>query len=462
MVSGRIVSASGIRGVVGPALNAEVAARYAAAFATELRDRPEGHVIVGRDSRVSGPVLAAAVAAGLRGAGRTVVDLGIVTTPTGLLAVQDDDEAVGGVLVTASHNPAEWNGLKLAAADGTFVAPERGREVQSIAESGVRWAAADRQGDLREREGAAARHVDRVLALPLLVADRVRDRGFHVALDTVRGAAGPIMARLLERLGCRVEGLDLETDGRFPRDPEPRPENLGRLGERVRETGAELGIAVDPDGDRLALVDAGGRPVGEDLTLALAARYVLARRKGVVVTNLSTSRVVEDVVRAAGGEVALAPVGEAHVARRMREVDAVVGGEGNGGVMLPDLHLTRDAPVAAALVLGALAEAPGTLRDLVDGLPSYRIVKRRIERPDRELGPVYERLSAEAGAGSVADRQDGLRLDWPEERRWVHVRPSGTEPIVRVIAEAPDREGAEELARWAVSRVRDSTSDAES
>ena len=453
MDPGRIVSASGIRGVVGEALNAEVAARYGAAFATHLRVAPPGHVLVGRDSRISGPVLSAAVAAGVRAAGRAVVDVGIVPTPTGLLAVEEDEEAVGGILVTASHNPAEWNGLKLAAADGTFVTPEHGREVQEIFEAGPTWAPADALGARREREGAAARHVERILALPILDAAALRERGFHVALDTVRGAAGPVMTRLLERLGCRVEGVDLATDGRFPRDPEPRPENLGRLGERVRETGAELGIAVDPDGDRLALVDGSGRPVGEDLTLALAVRYVLRQRPGTVVTNLSTSRVVGDVAARAGGAVALAPVGEAHVASRMRELDAVVGGEGNGGVMLPDLHLTRDAPVAAALVLGALAEASASLEELVAELPGYRIVKRRVERPHRDLEEIYQELAAEAEGEPDRDRQDGLRLDWPRERRWVHVRPSGTEPVVRVIAEAPDEAGARALARWALQRV---------
>lgn len=454
MDSERIVSASGIRGVVGPALNAEVAARYAAAFAAVLRrEGAEGTVLVGRDSRTSGPVLQAAVASGLRGGGREVAELGIVATPTGLLAVQDDPEAAAGVLVTASHNPAEWNGLKLAAGDGTFVAPETGREVQRVFEEGPEWAGASDQGALREREGSVDHHVDRILGLSLLDAERIRRRGFHLALDAVRGAGGPVLSRLLGRLGCTVEGLDLEPDGRFPRDPEPRPENLSRLGERVRESGAEFGIAVDPDGDRMALVDGRGRPIGEDLTLALAARYVLARRPGAVVANLSTSRVVADVVREAGGEFAMAPVGEAHVARRMRETGAVVGGEGNGGVMLADLHLTRDAPVAACLVLGALAGTETGLTELVEGLPEYHIVKRKIPRPGGDLEAVYDALAGAAGGGARQDRQDGLRLDWEEERRWVHVRPSGTEPVVRIIAEAPDREGAEETAAWALDRV---------
>lgn len=451
-----IVSSSGIRGVVGRSLDPVVVLRFAAAYGTLVaRDRSpaDGHLLLGRDSRVSGPVLSDAVAAGLRAVGWSVRDAGVVATPTGLLAVQDDPDARGGVLVTASHNPPEWNGLKLATSDGEFVSPEQGREVERILEEGPAWSSWDEQGGRSGAPGAVEHHVERILDLELVARDAVARAGPGVAVDAVRGAGGPVMTRLLEDLGCRVEGLDLEPDGRFPRDPEPRPENLGGLGERVRATGADLGFAVDPDGDRLALVDGRGRPAGEDLTLALAARYVLRHRPGPVVTNLSTSRVVRDVVEAAGCELHLAPVGEANVAARMREVGAVVGGEGNGGVMFPDLHLTRDAPLASALVLSGLAEEGVSLEEAVEALPSYHIAKSRAPRRDTEMETVYGAMQEAAGASAAADRQDGLRLDWASERRWVHVRPSGTEPIVRIIAEAPEADEADRLVSWARERL---------
>lgn len=461
MAEALIVSASGIRGVVGSGMDPAVAARYGAAFGRVLREEgdpgPADRVLVGRDSRTSGPLLVDAVAAGLRAAGWSVGDLGMVTTPTGLLAVQDDDASRGGVLVTASHNPAPWNGLKLAGPDGTFVSPDRGRRVQEAFEAGPTWSGWDALGGRTAAPGATGRHVDRILGLELIDRDRIEAADLHVAVDAVRGAAGPILRELLERLGCRVEGVDLEPDGRFPREPEPRPENLGRLGEAVRASGADLGMAADPDGDRLALADGSGDPLGEDLTLALAVRYVLARRPGPVVTNLSTSRVVADVADAAGAEVHRTPVGEAHVAERMRAVDAVVGGEGNGGVMVPDLHLTRDAPLAAALVLGTAAAEDRTLAGLAASLPTYRIARRRAPRPEASLEPVYRALARDAPGRPETDRQDGLRLDWPDRRSWVHVRPSGTEPIVRVIAEAPGEDEAGELADWALEALRSAT-----
>jgi phosphomannomutase len=298
-------------------------------------------------------------------------------------------------------------------------------------------------------DGAAIdRHVEAVLALPFIDVDLIRARKFRIALDCCRGAGAVIMPQLLDRLGCTVSSINLEPDGRFPRPPEPIPENLGELERLVRESRADLGLAVDPDVDRLALVAEDGKAIGEDYTLALAAKLVLRHRTGPVVINLSTSRVVDDVAIAAGATVIRAPVGEVNVALRMRKENAAIGGEGNGGVILPELHLGRDAPLGVAIVLQLLAEERRTLSAIVADHPRYTIVKDKLERPDASLTTVYEALRG-AFPDATADTQDGLRLAWSD--RWVHVRPSGTEPIVRVIAEAPTAAEAKDLV--ARSRV---------
>jgi len=430
----------------------EVAARYGAAFGQHLRaGRPDdgAYVIVGRDSRTSGELLSAAAAAGLRAAGIDVRDAGLAPTPTLLLAVRDDPRAIGGLVLTASHNPIEWNGLKLAAASGGFVRPEDGLAVQRLFEAGpelARWGELGRGGTL---EGVTGRHIERVLALPILDVSAIRNRAPIVALDCVHGAGGVVVPELLRRLGCRVVGLGLDADGLFPRDPEPVPVNLGDLSKIVRESGAEIGMAVDPDGDRLALVDGAGTPVGEDWTLALAAEYVLGHRTGPLVTNLSSSRSIQEVAENAGVSFYRAPVGEARVASRMIEVGAAVGGEGNGGVMLPDLNLTRDAAVAAALVLSLLAERNATLESILEGRTRYHMVKRKVQRAGRDSEALYEGLRAAVPDGATENTEDGLRMDWSASREWLHVRPSGTEPVLRVIAEATTRERAEALAEAA-------------
>jgi len=294
------------------------------------------------------------------------------------------------------------------------------------------------RGGLVSDAAAIERHLEGVLGLELVDVAAIRQRGFTVALDCVRGAGGTIMPRLLEQLGCKMVGMDLETDGKFPRAPEPIPENLSGLGNLVRDSGADLGIAVDPDVDRLAVLDETGTPIGEDYTLAFGVRAVLARRTGSVVTNLSTSLVVEDAAREHGATVQRAPVGEANVADMMKRTGAVVGGEGNGGVMLPDLHLGRDAPVAASLVLGLLVQTGKTVRELVASAPRYSIVKSKVDRGG-SLDRIYLALEQRFPDASF-DKQDGLRLAWTDS--WLHVRPSGTEPIVRMIAEAPTDEAA--------------------
>ncbi len=358
---GLMVSVSGVRGRVGQGLTPEVVARFAAAFGAwaTARHAAQGGartVVVGRDSRVSGPLFQRVVVSALESVGARVIDLGMTTTPTCQLAVEHH-HAAGGLMISASHNPIEWNALKMVGSTGLFLDASEGAEMRAGMEQGTRYATWDQLGSVVADEEAARRHVEQVLALPYVDVARIRARGFKVALDACRGAGAVVMPYLLERLGCVVTAVNMEPDGRFPRPPEPVAENLGELEALTRAAGADVGFAVDPDVDRLALVDETGRAIGEDYTLALAARLVLAHKSGVVVTNLSTSRVVDDVAEAAGSRVIRAPVGEVNVAVRMREEGAVVGGEGNGGVILPELHLGRDAPLGAALVLQLLAEA---------------------------------------------------------------------------------------------------------
>jgi len=438
-----MVGVSGVRGIVGKDLTEDVVTRYATAFGLWARER-KPLVVVGRDARKSGPAFETAVVAGLASVGCDVVKVGLAPTPTIQLAVEHH-RAGGGIAITASHNPIEWNALKFIGPDGVFLDGADGTRVQKLAVEGVEGRG--RAGKVETDDGAVARHLDRVLRLPGLAVAEIRAKEVRVALDAVRGAGGPIMRALLERLGCEVAGIHLETDGEFPRAPEPVPENLGELAGLVRRSGADLGFAVDPDGDRLAIVDERGEPIGEDYTLAFAVRAVLGGEHGtgngnrVVVCNLSTSLVVEDAARECGAEVVRTPVGEAHVARAILRLAAVIGGEGNGGVIYPALHVGRDAPVAAALALEWLARTGRPVSALVAAAPRYTIVKAKLPRGPA-LEPVYAALRRRY-ADATADAQDGLRLAWGD--RWLHVRPSNTEPIIRLIAEAPTRAEAERL-----------------
>jgi phosphomannomutase len=452
ITDGLMVSVSGVRGRVGEALTPEIVAGFAAGFgawAAAAAGAAAGtpRIVVGRDSRVSGPMFHRAAIAGLQSVGCDVIDVGIAPTPTIQLAVEWH-HAAGGLAITASHNPIEWNALKFIAPSGLFLSAGEGAAMREHGAAGVRRATWDRLGSVKEDAGAVARHLDAILALPYLDVAAIRRRALHVALDCVRGAGGVIMPPLLERLGCRVTAINLETDGRFPRPPEPIAPNLGGLEALARESGADVGMAVDPDVDRLALVDERGRAIGEDYTLALATAVVLRRQKGPVVTNLSTSRIVDDVAAEAGVAVIRAAVGEVNVAIRMREEGSPVGGEGNGGVILAALHLGRDAPAGAALVLQMLTDARrDSLSAIIGRWPRYAIVKDKLDRPAGALDRVYDTLRA-AFPDARIDLQDGLRLAW--EDSWLHVRPSGTEPIVRVIAEAP----TEARARGLVARAR--------
>jgi phosphomannomutase len=445
-----MISVSGIRGHVGKDLTPELVARYAAAlgsWAGQPKRHPDNRlsVVLGRDARTSGAMFAQAAAAGLMSVGADVIDLGVVPTPTVQLAVEHHHSGAG-LILTASHNPIEWNALKFVGPDGIFLDDQAGKVVRTLADQGPPRSGWADIGQLRDDPEAIDRHLDAILALPLIDLAAIRKRHFRVALDCVRGAGVTAIVPLLERLGCEIYGINLEPDGRFPRAPEPVPENLGELCRLVRESGAEIGFAVDPDVDRLALVDETGRAIGEDYTLAFAVRAVLDRRLSAattptVVVNLSTSLVVEDAARAFNARFVRAPVGEANVARAIRKEGALIGGEGNGGVMLPALHIGRDAPLGVALVLHLLAATGVTLSGLVAESPRYTIVKAKGPRGP-ELRPLYDRLRRRFPE-AAADETDGLRLAWQD--RWLHVRPSGTEPIVRLIAEAPTAVDAEDL-----------------
>jgi phosphomannomutase len=439
-----MISVSGMRGIVGKDLTPELVARHAAALGAWVRSSGGTRVVLGRDARTSGEMFTRAAIAGFQSVGVDVIDVGVAPTPTVQMAVEYH-HAGAGLILTASHNPIEWNALKFVGPDGIFLDGDAGSAVRALADSGPARAGWDTVGMLSYDDGAIARHLDAILALPEIDVPAIQARGFHVALDCVRGAGGPTMLALFDRLGVRVTGINLEADGRFPREPEPIPENLGELAALVLRCGAQVGMAVDPDVDRLALVDETGRPIGEDYTLAIAVRAVLARARSAqppaVVANLSTSLVVADAVRQGGGRFVRAPVGEANVARTIVAERALIGGEGNGGVILPALHVGRDAPLAAALILQCLAMSGDSLSAIVAASPRYVIVKAKAPRGG-DLASQYRRLEA-LFPDAERDHRDGLRLGWPD--RWLHVRPSGTEPIVRLIAEAPTQGEAEEL-----------------
>ena len=463
-----MASVSGFRGRVGESVTPELFCRLAAEFGGFLSRLPEvaaggvsgsrigsaragrsPEVLLARDSRGSGAMLAAAVGAGLQSVGLRVCDLGVAPTPTLLFAVARG-EAIGGIVVTASHNPAEWNALKLVGPDGLFLGPERFSAFANglAAGLGAERAPWDRLGSSREDLQAVERHLEAIARLPYIQAEGIRKRRFRVAADCVGGVAGPPLQVLLSRLGCELVGIGMEADGRFHRGPEPLPANLDTLRALVASERADIGLAFDPDGDRLALVDELGVPPGEDMTLALAAASALERNRGPVVTNLSTSRVVEDVARSFGVELLRAPVGEINVARRMISERAAVGGEGNGGVILPDLHPTRDAFVATALVVQHLLDTGLPLSEAVARWPRYHIVKSKAPLPVVPLEEVYARLTIGLKPQRT-DVSDGLRLEWSGDGAWLHVRPSGTEPVVRFIAEAPEEGRAVRLTELA-------------
>jgi phosphomannomutase len=434
-----IVSVSGVRGVVGRGLTPEVAGRFAAALGTYLDGGP---VVLSRDSRPSGDMLASAAAASLLAAGCRVIDCGIAPTPTCGVAVRING-AAGGLQVTASHNPAPWNGLKLFGQDGAVLPAAEGEKVKALYDAGrFRAAAWDEIGARQVLANPFRPHRDTVMYQ--LDLDRLRAKRFDVLLDANGGAGGEAGVDLLRGLGCVVRPLGCDMDGEFAHEPEPVAAHLGDVAAAVKDSDVAAGFVLDPDADRLALIDERGNCLSEELTLALAVQYRLGQEKGPVVVNMSTSRVVEDVCQRFGVSFHRSAVGEANVVALMREAGALIGGEGNGGVIDPRVGWVRDPFIGMGLILSLMAETGKSLSRLASELPGYTIVKDKYELPRERLPVAYAALRSRWPEAKASDL-DGLRLDWQD--RWVHVRGSNTEPVVRVIAEAPTAEAARQLCR---------------
>jgi len=429
-----MISVSGVRGTVGSALTPRVAAEFGCAFGTMLGTGAA--CVLGRDTRTSGPAVRNAVAGGLLACGVNVVDLGVTTTP-GTALMTRSLSADGGMVVTASHNPAAYNGIKFLQPTGTGLTAADAGRLRRLWEGGeFALAGAGDQGTESRNDETHARHVEAVCGVcdPAAVAKR----GFTVVLDSVNGAGCAVTPMLLERLGCKVVHVNGEPTGRFAHPPEPVAENLTGLCDAVRERKAVVGFAQDADADRLAIVDEAGRFIGEEYTLALAAAFVLRHRKGKLATNLATSRMIDDLAASAGCEVLRAPTGEANVVEAMRREGCIFGGEGGGGVIDPQVVEVRDSLVGIAYVLQYLAETGKRLSELVAEVPAYVMRKTKLPCPagaaDRVTAGARKALAGRPGA--KLNDADGLRVDLPEG--WVCVRASNTEPILRIIAEAGD------------------------
>jgi len=451
-----IISVSGLRGVVGESLTPEVAIRYASAFAQGL---PPGAVLIGRDGRSSGPMLAAALTAGLTALGRDVIDAGVVATPTLGVLVRARG-AAAGIEISASHNPPQYNGLKLFSAEGRVLPADAGQKVldryrQMIAGksstgggSAADWAAYDQLGTVSVAGDTTSEHIEAVLRLVDVAA--IRRRRFRVLLDANHGAGSVAGSPLLAELGCHTILLGGHADGRFAHTPEPTAENLAGILAQVPALDSQIGFCTDPDADRLAIIDERGRYLGEEYTLALCVDHVLRRRPGAIVTNCSTSRMAEDLAKKYGVPFFRSAVGEANVVDAMLAHDAALGGEGNGGVIDPHVVLVRDSVVGMAIVLDAMTARELPVGHLADDLPRYEIVKTKVTLPAERIAGALASLEKHF-AGAVCDRLDGVRFDWPG--KWLLVRASNTEPVVRAIAEAPTAAEAQALCNRAITAL---------
>lgn len=439
MFKGLMTGISGIRGIVGEGMTPEVALLWSGGFGTWLKGKK---VVVGRDTRPTGEMLMLAVKAGLVAAGCNIDDIGVVTTPVGALAVERRG-AAGGIIITASHNPQHWNALKFIRGDGRMLTERDYNELERIVLEGpLRAVGWNSLGKVHKWDNANLMYLNSVLGMGILDLNRIQSKQLKVGIDCVNGAGSAVYPKMLEALGCKVAAIHSDESGMFPHDPEPIPENISDLSELVISEKCNIGFAVDPDGDRLSVVDETGTPIGEELTLALAINAVLEFEPGPVVVNSLTSQVIDDIAEIHGVECHRTKVGEANVAAGMKELNAIIGGEGNGGIIYPELHLVRDAGVGMAIILNKLTSTRKTAKELHEELPSYKMIKESIPLGVHDPRELIESLAGYYEHDQVS-RIDGLRVI--QQDGWVQVRPSNTEPILRVYAEAKDEHTAREM-----------------
>ncbi len=441
-----MVSVSGIRGIFGETFTPEVAFQYAAHYGMFCG---KGKIVVGRDSRTTGETIYHAIVSGLLSVGCSVVNLGIASTPTILLAVEESD-AVGGLAITASHNPAEWNALKIVGKNGLFLFPEVAQDFLTSLDKPIQYANWDKLGTVEDDYDAGYRHIQKVLSIPYLDLEKIRKRKFKVVLDSVNGAGGVISPTLLLELGCELFELNSAPTGHFAHTPEPLNQNLKQLEEAVKQHKADIGFATDPDVDRLSIVSEKGECIGEEFTVLLAEEFVLRKKKGDVVINLSSSMASEDVASKYGCKVKRTKVGEINVGKKMMEIKSPIGGEGNGGVICPDVHYTRDALAGMALVLGLLAEENKKVSQMAEKIPHYYFAKDKINVAPEKLDAIMKKAET-LYPELEKDTQDGLKIIG--DKHWIHIRKSGTEPIIRVYVESDSPKGSEEICKNTIKQL---------
>ena len=455
-----IKSISGIRGTIGGEVGENLTpidiVKFTIAYTRFIAGKNNAkrlRIVVGRDARISGEMVNDIIEGTLLGCGADVINVGLCTTPGTEMAVITH-KADGGIIITASHNPKQWNALKLLNEKGEFLNDQEGKQVLALAEQeDFLFPDVDSIGKVILREDFNPTHIEQVLALNLVDIEKVKARKFKVVVDAVNSIGGVVIPALLEKLGCEVVKINCEPNGHFAHNPEPLPQNLTEISEVIVKEGADLGVVVDPDVDRLALVNEDGTMFGEEYTLVAVADYILSRTKGNTCSNLSSSRALSDVTVARGGSYSAAAVGEVNVVAKMKETGAVIGGEGNGGVIYPELHYGRDALVGVALFLTYLAEQGCTMTELRKRYPAYFASKNKIELTpaidvDKVLRTIKERYAHER-----VNDIDGVKIDFAEH--WVHLRKSNTEPIIRIYTEAKSQAFADEVAQQFIAEIKE-------